>query len=131
MRVQIEHADFRNILDQYDSPDTFFYLDPPYVAETRKGGGYAHELTGTDHAELVELLLGLKGKAMLSGYAHELYAPLEAVGWHRKDVPTLCSAAGRVRGSGLQGVGQVKEKQKRTETIWRSPNCEAGQKGLL
>ncbi len=29
MRVQIEQQDFRTIFDRYDSPDTFFYVDPP------------------------------------------------------------------------------------------------------
>ncbi len=29
--VQIEQQDFATILRRYDGPDTFFYLDPPYV----------------------------------------------------------------------------------------------------
>lgn len=29
--VQIEQRDFLEILNRYDSPETFFYLDPPYI----------------------------------------------------------------------------------------------------
>ncbi len=118
LRVQIEQADFRIILDRYDTPETLFYLDPPYVLSTRKGGKYEFELSDKDHADLVSLLLNLKGRAMLSGYAHDLYAPLEAAGWERKDFKTTCYAAGRTRASGLQGGGAVLEKQARVETVY-------------
>src|SRR3990167_3756673 len=63
-RVQIENADFRTILDRYDTPKTLFYCDPPYIPETRKAGGYTHEITAEDHQELVSLLLSLKGKVL-------------------------------------------------------------------
>lgn len=124
MRVQIEHADFRKILQRYDTPRTFFYIDPPYVMETRRSGGYAHELHTEDHQELVTALLDLKGMAILSGYATPLYQPLEDAGWARLDFETVCCAAGRTRASGLQGKGTVKEKQKRIETVWLNPNCQ-------
>lgn len=77
MRVQIEHADFRNIISRYDTPQTFFYCDPPYILETRKSGGYAHEMTLQDHRNLVDLLLTVRGKVMLSGYNHAVYYDLE------------------------------------------------------
>ena len=37
--VLIENRSWEKIIDAYDSPNTFFYLDPPYLPETRKGGG--------------------------------------------------------------------------------------------
>lgn len=116
--VQIDNRDFRKILTAYDKPDTLFYLDPPYVPDTRSSGEYRHELTVEDHQELVELLLGIEGYVMLSGYDTELYRPLERAGWWRREFKTTCSAAGRVRGSGLQGPGNVSAKQQRTEVIW-------------
>lgn len=124
MRVQIEHADFREILHRYDTPETFFHVDPPYVLETRKGGGYRHELTLDDHRELVELVLGLQGKAMVAAYDHPVYAPLDAAGWRRHDLQLTCCAAGRTRVSGLLGKGSVTSSQTRVETIWLSPNCK-------
>ena len=113
-----KNRDFRFILESYDSPETFFYLDPPYVPETRRDGGYAHELTLEDHEDLVERLQALKGKAMLSGYAHDVYVPLERVGWRRKDFRTVCYAAARTRATGLRGEGSSHDHQARTESVW-------------
>lgn len=121
-RVQIENADWRTILDRYDTPDTLFYLDPPYVTETRSGGNYAHEMTSDDHAELVEKLLAIQGKAALSGYPHDIYAPIEHAGWNRIDWQTACSAAGRTRATGIQGAGAATRMQGRTECLWIKPH---------
>ena len=59
-----------------------------------------------------------QGKAMLSGYASELYSPLETAGWHRIDFLTACHAAGCTRASGIQGEGTARRLQQRTETVW-------------
>lgn len=125
MRVQIEHDDFRRILERYDTPETFFYLDPPYIPETRRGGKYKHELTEDDHRDLVSLLLNLQGMAMLSGYAHEIYTPLEEAGWKRIDFETTCHAAGRTRQTGILGKGAAMRKQKRVESVWLCPKTVA------
>lgn len=116
--VQIDNRDFRRVLRAYDKPDTFFYMDPPYVPDTRRSGDYRFEMTVQDHEELVQLLLGLQGNVMLSGYASPLYDPLEKAGWHRQEFAVICSAAARTKDSGLQGKGACKDKQKRTEVIW-------------
>lgn len=113
--IEVECRDFRKILDIYDTPNTFFYLDPPYLPSTRKAGKYKCELTDQDHMELVELLKSLKGKAMISGYPNELY---DKMGWNRKEWDICCRAAGRTRASGLQGVGNVKKTQQRRECVW-------------
>ncbi len=123
-RVQVEQGDFREIIPRYDTPETFFYLDPPYVPETRTHGGYTCEMTAEDHAALVDLLLGLKGMAILSGYPNGIYAPLEAAGWERREWKTACSAAGRTRGSGIQGEGAATRMQPRTECAWISPSAQ-------
>lgn len=123
MTVQVEHKDFRDLIRTYDTKDTFFYLDPPYVPETRKGGKYKHEMTDKDHEDLVEILLGIKGKAMLSGYTNRIYKRLEDEGWIRHDFETVCYAVGRTRGTGILGKNAALEKQKRIESIWLSPNC--------
>jgi len=122
-RVQVEQQDFRIILERYDTPDTLFYLDPPYVSSTRKDGGYAHELTDADHAELVDALLKLKGKALLSGYPNALYDRLVVAGWQRVQWQTVSSAAGRTRATGIQGAGASTRLQARTECAWISPSA--------
>ncbi|ASZ05138.1 MULTISPECIES: DNA adenine methylase [Bacillus] len=63
--VMIECKDFRNIIEKYDSPDTLFYVDPPYVGRERfYAGGFNEE----DHRELARLLNQVKGKVVLSYY---------------------------------------------------------------
>jgi DNA adenine methylase len=118
LRVQIECLDWRRLLPIYDTEETFFYLDPPYLPSTRKSGQYTHELTDSDHEDLVDALLDLKGKALLSGYANTLYTKLEAAGWRRRDFATVCFATGRTRASGIRGPGSATAKVPRTETIW-------------
>lgn len=118
MQVQIEHDDWRQVLQRYDTPETFFYLDPPYVPSTRKSGSYVHELGESDHQELIETIQGLQGKVLLSGYPNQIYEQLEKKGWQKVEWQTSCHAAGRTRASGLQGVGAVQAKQPRTEAVW-------------
>lgn len=124
MRVQIEHKDYGNIFRTYDTPNTLFYCDPPYVPITRRGGGYKHEMTVEDHERMVAVLLNTKGMVILSGYQNPIYEPLELSGWQRHDYETSCHAAGRTRGTGILGEGAGKRMQARTESVWVSPSCK-------
>ena len=63
------------------------------------------------------------GAVVLSGYDSHIYAPLTKNGWDKLEIEVCCSAAGRTRNSGLQGEGNVKAKQRRTEVIWRNPEA--------
>ena len=44
---------------------------------------YEYELQNKDHEELVDLLLKIKGKAILSGYNHNIYNRLIENGWRK------------------------------------------------
>ena len=60
--VQIENLDFEEIFDRYDSEDTFFYADPPYMDE-----GDALYRHGTfDHERLMDVLEATEGKWAVS-----------------------------------------------------------------
>lgn len=83
--VVIENRDAVKLIPQHDSYETLFYVDPPYVPETRnKGDDYRYEMTDGQHAELAGLLHSLKGMVVLSGYPSELYSGLFK-GWMRID----------------------------------------------
>ena len=85
--VVIENKDFEYILDMYNRDDTFFYLDPPYLPETRTNTNYyTHEMTYEDHEKLLDILKGIKGKVMLSGYPSELYDTLQ---WNTHSFDTV------------------------------------------
>jgi DNA adenine methylase len=117
-RVQIDSVDGIRAIQYWDTPTTFFYVDPPYVLGTRKGGEYAHELEDEAHVRLVDVLLSVKGKVMLSGYPNDIYRRLEEAGWVRYDKETASHAAGKTRGSGLQGSGTARAKVPRVESLW-------------
>lgn len=70
---------------QQDGEKTLFYLDPPYLHSTRSTTGeYEHEMADKQHADLLDVLSGIKGKFILSGYPSELYAAAEKRhGWNR------------------------------------------------
>ena len=133
-RAQIDHRDALEVIRFWDSPETVFYLDPPYASGTRVASStnmYAHECDDAFHSRMVELLLTLKGQSVLSGYSTPLYAPLENAGWERTDWQTACHAAGKGRGTKLRGVGACLEHAARTESVWLSPNHRDGMGGRL
>lgn len=95
-RVVILNRDALDVIRQQDGPATLFYLDPPYLHETRATTGeYEHEMTVAQHIELLTMLANIKGKFMLSGYDSELYLAAEkAQGWTRHTFELPNNSAG-------------------------------------
>lgn len=86
-RVQIENAPAIEVIQRYDTPDTVFYLDPPYVHSARGDtAAYGFEMTDAEHVELSDVLHSIQGRAVLSGYRTALYDRLYAK-WRREDAP--------------------------------------------
>ncbi|MCY4465878.1 MAG: DNA adenine methylase [Chloroflexi bacterium] len=73
LRVQIEHGNAIEIIERYDSEDTLFYCDPPYVHASRADtNAYRFEMNDQQHRELSRVLRGTSGYVALSGYECEL-----------------------------------------------------------
>lgn len=73
-RVVILNRDALDVIRQQDGENTLFYLDPPYLPETRTSPEvYEHEMTEEQHRELLTVLSSVKGKFLLSGYPSTLY----------------------------------------------------------
>jgi DNA adenine methylase len=71
---QITNYDALTFIDKLDDENVFFYCDPPYLDETRASqNDYTFEYTRENHIELAIKLKSIKGKAMVSGYASDLY----------------------------------------------------------
>lgn len=93
--VTIEHLPALEVIKKYDDKDTFFYLDPSYLPETRHGqraNTYGCEMTYEDHEALLDLILTVKGKVMISGYASDLYDS-KLADWRREELPTTAHVA--------------------------------------
>lgn len=95
--VTILNESFEQVIARYNSPRTFLYLDPPYAKEARKSDAdvYTHESSDKLHVTLVDLLLQLKGKAILSGYPTLTYKPLMDAGWKQFRLPYITFSMGR------------------------------------
>jgi DNA adenine methylase len=77
LRVQIENAPALEVIARFDSSETLFYCDPPYVHDTRGDSkAYGFEMTDNDHRALAISLHQVQGKVALSGYKGELYDSL-------------------------------------------------------
>jgi DNA adenine methylase len=73
-RVVVLNRPALDVLRAEDGPGTLFYLDPPYLPATRAAPRvYGTEMTEADHRELLELVVCLQGRVMLSGYRSPLY----------------------------------------------------------
>lgn len=78
--VQIENRDALAVIERYDEPTTLFYIDPPYIQDSRgkqwKRAAYACEYTDEQHRQLSGVLHSVKGMVILSGYQSKLYDEL-------------------------------------------------------
>lgn len=97
-RIQVEHASALDVIARYDTKETLFYVDPPYVHSTRGDrSAYGNEMSDGDHEELAALLRNVKGRVLLSGYRSEMYDRLYA-GWRRVDAKEkLCHSVRKKR----------------------------------
>jgi DNA adenine methylase len=79
--VVIEAINYKAVIKKNDTKNTLFYVDPPYLSETRdRGNDYRHEFTTDDHVELASVLNNVEGSVIVSGYASKLYNELYR-GW--------------------------------------------------
>jgi DNA adenine methylase len=76
-QVQFENNDALGVIRRFDAPTTLFYVDPPYVQDTRsnrwKSHAYSKEYTNDQHNKLAGLLNSITGMVILSGYPSEMY----------------------------------------------------------
>lgn len=86
-KVQIENQDWATCIKDYDSRDTVFYLDPPYVDVYQ--GTFVHEISKDQHYKMLDIIFQLKGFVALSGYSNPLY---EDQSWdNRFEFPSFVS----------------------------------------
>lgn len=85
---ELYQADAVSFLASYPfRGDELVYVDPPYVAETRRRAKvYRCDYTEQDHLRLLRCLITLPCNVMLSGYDCDLYNR-ELVGWHKVTFP--------------------------------------------
>lgn len=107
----IENQDCLVVAKKWDSKESLFYWDNPYMKETRiTFNDYANEMTNEQHQETLDFVTSCKGKVIMSGYKSKTYTDsLESNGFRRIDLSTYS------RGSLSNGK---KHDSKRTECLW-------------
>jgi len=63
---EILNLDYKQLINEYDSKDTFFYLDPPYMGKEKYY--INHDFDENSHYELSSILNRIKGRFALSYY---------------------------------------------------------------
>lgn len=61
-RTYIEHLDWQDCIRRYDSPETLFYLDPPYYGTT----GYGNDFALDEYSKIADLAKSIQGKMIVS-----------------------------------------------------------------
>ena len=120
MRVQIENRPAIDVIQLYDSKETLFYCDPPYIHHTRgDDSAYAFEMTDEAHCHLAEVLNSVEGMVAFSNYDCDLLNRLyPASRWHK-----------------IVGLNRTihSTKDKRAEVLWTNydPSQKTGGQGKL
>jgi len=66
----VENMDFADVIEKYDSPTTYIYLDPPYWKTENYYSN--HDFDRGDHERLANVLKNVQGKFSLSYYDFDL-----------------------------------------------------------
>jgi DNA adenine methylase len=92
-KTQIECCDALRVIRSRDTPDAFFYIDPPYVgADQGHYDGYSQE----DFDNLLALLETIKGKFLLSSFRNAaLRDCIKRNGWHTVEIELICTMTNR------------------------------------
>lgn len=109
-RVEVCNKDAVELIKERDHPQCLFYLDPPYLHSTRvTTTDYKHEMSWTQHQQLLIALTKVEGKFMLSGYRNDLYDAYGATNkWNCWEQPIDNKASSKAK------------KDKKVECIWRN-----------
>ena len=110
LHVAIDCIDGAEFIAKWGREGTMVYVDPPYVASTRKGDAYLHELNDDGHRRFAAACHGAVergARVAVSGYPSALYDALYA-GWRRIDIDVALHGTRHTRG------------QRRTESLWLS-----------
>lgn len=103
--VQIECTDALRIIESRDTPEAFFYCDPPYYnSDCAHYDGYTLE----DFERLLKVLSGIKGKFMLSSYPSPILKQYtKEQGWSQIEIEQSVSVANNNSKKGRKAKTEV------------------------
>ena len=91
--THVENMDFAEVIEKYDSPNTYFYVDPPYWKTENYYSN--HDFDRQDHERLSKSLISMEGKFSLSYYDFPLLSewfPKDTYTWEKKEFAKAAAA---------------------------------------
>ena len=91
--THVENMDFAEVIEKYDSPTTYFYVDPPYWKTENYYSN--HDFDRQDHERLSKSLISMEGKFSLSYYDFPLLSewfPKDTYTWKKKEFAKAAAA---------------------------------------
>ncbi len=91
--TDVENMDFAGVIEKYDSPSTYIYLDPPYWKTENYYNN--HDFDRQDHERLANVLNKIQGKFSLSYYDFDLlheWFPEDRFRWESKEFAKAAAA---------------------------------------
>jgi len=105
-KVVIEHHDALHIIYLRDSPETFFYIDPPYMDANQ---GHYNGYTEQQFMSLLDILSNIKGKFLLSCYPSDFITEyINRNKWSVKSIEKTITA---------NRVSKQEKREKKTELL--------------
>ena len=91
--TNVENMDFQQVIEKYDSPSTYIYLDPPYWKTENYYNN--HDFDSGDHERLANVLKQVEGNFSLSYYDFPLlhdWFPEDQYRWEKKEFAKAAAA---------------------------------------
>lgn len=101
-RTTIEQNDAVKVIMAHDKPDTFHYVDPPYIGSNQ---GHYSGYSDSDFEALLQCLSNVKGKFILSSYPSQLLNDfINQNGWHTEQFSKQLAAGKTGKGRKIEVV---------------------------
>jgi len=94
--TEVRNLDFGGVIDEFDSPSTYIYLDPPYWKTENYYSN--HDFDREDHERLANKLQSIQGKFSLSYYDFPLLHDWFPEGQYRWEKKQFAKAAAAKKG---------------------------------
>ena len=94
----IHNLDYKEVIEKYDSPSTYIYLDPPYWKTENYYNN--HDFDRADHERLANILNNVESKFSLSYYDFDLlhqWFPEDRFRWEKKEFAKAAAAKKNVK----------------------------------
>ncbi|NJO83651.1 MAG: DNA adenine methylase [Blastochloris sp.] len=115
-KVYIENQDWRTCIKDYDSLNTVFYIDPPYLESS--AGVYKSEMSQAEHSELLDTVHSCEGFCAVSAYPNALYDSYpwdEVIDW---EVFVSIKSQAYTDTNGKESFKGIEDRNHRTERLY-------------